>query len=97
VRLHPENSNCQVQAGDPARPRNRCYVRQSQESLLFGAIHLQDLYSQRMTAGLSARTVLHLHRVLHAALADAERWDLVDANVASKAPPPTGPGGPRRS
>lgn len=53
-----------------------------------GAIHLQDLYSKSLTAGLSERTVLHLHRVLHTALADAEDWDLVDRNVARRVKPP---------
>ena len=53
-----------------------------------GAVHLHDLYSRCLTAGLSERTVLHLHRVLHKALADAEAWDYVDVNVARKASPP---------
>jgi integrase len=53
-----------------------------------GAIHLDGLYAACLTKGLSQRTVLHLHRVLHKALADAEAWDRVDRNVAAKAQPP---------
>jgi integrase len=53
-----------------------------------GAIHLDRLYATCLNGGLSERTVLHLHRVLHKALADAESWDLVDRNVASRAHPP---------
>jgi len=52
------------------------------------ALHLSDLYAKRLADGLSTRTVLHLHRVLHKALNDAEGWDLVDRNVARKASPP---------
>ncbi len=53
-----------------------------------GAIHLEDLYSKCFAAGSSASTVLHLHRALHKALADAESWDLVDSNVARRVRPP---------
>lgn len=52
------------------------------------AIHLDGLYAALLTKGLSPRTVLHLHRVLHKALADAEAWDRVDRNAAAKAQPP---------
>ncbi|MDP3712151.1 MAG: site-specific integrase [Mycobacteriales bacterium] len=53
-----------------------------------GAIHLDSLYATCLTKGLAPRSVLHLHRVLHKALADAEAWDRVDRNVAGKAQPP---------
>lgn len=53
-----------------------------------GAIHLDGLYATCLTKGLAERSVLHLHRVLHKALADAEAWDRVDRNVAAKAQPP---------
>jgi len=52
------------------------------------AMHLDDLYSRSLKQGLSAQTVLSLHRVLHKALSDAEKWDLVDSNAARKASPP---------
>lgn len=52
------------------------------------ALHLADLYSKRLAAGLSAQTVQHLHRVLHSALSAAECWDLIDRNPAARATPP---------
>jgi len=52
------------------------------------ALHLDDLYSKRLACGLSSQTVLHLHRVLHKALHDAESWDLLDRNPAAKATAP---------
>ena len=39
-------------------------------------------------AALSARTVGHAHRVLHKALADATRYELLTRNPASSVPPP---------
>lgn len=39
---------------------------------------IQELYSQKIAAGLSARSVLHLHRVLRRGLSQAQRWDLID-------------------
>lgn len=39
--------------------------------------------------GLSARSVRYLHSIIHAALADALRWDLVLRNVADAATPPS--------
>ena len=53
--------------------------------------HLQRLYAARLEAGSSASTVQHLHRVLHRALAMAERWELVRRNVAKHATPPRVP------
>jgi integrase len=38
--------------------------------------------------GLAARTVGHVHRVLHKALAIAVDWELLSANVADRARPP---------
>ncbi len=45
------------------------------------AQHVQALYADRLTAGLSTSTVHHLHASLHKALADAERLGLVARNV----------------
>ena len=45
--------------------------------------HLQRLYANRLTAGLSPTSVGHLHSVLHKALSDAARWGKVARNVAS--------------
>ncbi len=43
---------------------------------------LQRLYDDRRKAGAAPRSVLHLHRVIHRALKDAERWGDVARNVA---------------
>ncbi len=45
-------------------------------------LHLERLYLKLLVAGLSARTVLHVHRVLHAALAQGVKWQLVSSNVS---------------
>jgi integrase len=58
----------------------------------FGAMHLQRLYREkRDAAGLSASTVQKIHHILHKALAQAVRWDLIARNPsdAVKAPRPT--------
>ncbi|HXA30117.1 MAG TPA: tyrosine-type recombinase/integrase [Candidatus Angelobacter sp.] len=54
------------------------------------AQRLERFYADRLATGLSARTVRHLHVLLHAALRQAMRWDLVARNVAdlAKAPRP---------
>lgn len=39
--------------------------------------------------GLSPRTVRYVHTILHAALKDALRWNLVARNVADAATPPS--------
>ncbi|MHB1502095.1 MAG: site-specific integrase [Candidatus Dormibacteria bacterium] len=44
--------------------------------------HLQRLYGEMLEAGLSARSVLHVHAVVHRALAQAMRWGVVGRNVA---------------
>lgn len=50
--------------------------------------HVQGLYANRLESGLSKTTVAHLHSVLHHALDDAVRWEMVFRNVtdAAKAP-----------
>jgi integrase len=54
------------------------------------ALHLQGLYRERLDSGLSASTVQKVHHVLHKALAQAVRWDLIPRNPADavKAPRP---------
>jgi integrase len=42
---------------------------------------VQRLYAQKLQAGLSPRTVHHLHRTLYSALADAVRWGEATRNV----------------
>jgi integrase len=55
------------------------------------ALHLQSLYRERMDFGLSGSTVQKLHHVLHKALVQAMKWDLIPRNPADlvKAPTPT--------
>ena len=55
------------------------------------AMHLQRLYREKLDSGLSPATVQKLHHVLHKALSQAVRWDLIIRNPADavKAPTPT--------
>jgi integrase len=50
--------------------------------------HLQGLYRDRLDAGLSSSTVQRLHAVIHRALKQALRWDLVPRNVSEAVDPP---------
>lgn len=50
--------------------------------------HLTHFYQVKLETGLSARTVLHCHRVLHSALVDALRWGLISRNVCDMVTPP---------
>lgn len=56
---------------------------------------IQGFYTEALSSGrkdggggLSARTVLHYHRLLHKALADAVRWQLIARNPADAVTPP---------
>jgi integrase len=55
------------------------------------ALHLQRLYRERLDSGLSGSTVQKIHHVLHKALTQGMRWDLIPRNPADsvKAPTPT--------
>jgi hypothetical protein len=61
------------------------------------AVHLNELYTALLGLGgregrpLSARSVGHVHRVLHRALGHAATWGLVSQNVASLVSPPPVP------
>ena len=55
------------------------------------AQHIQSLMNDRLSSGLSARTVRHIHRTLCTALNIAVKHDLVPRNVASLADPPRAP------
>lgn len=50
--------------------------------------HLQQLYANRIEAGLSESSVAHLHSVMHTALRQAEAWGAVQRNVARLVNPP---------
>jgi integrase len=49
---------------------------------------LQNLYADRLEAGLSPTTVHHLHATIHKALEQAVKWGLVGRNVADLVEPP---------
>ncbi|HEY3942913.1 MAG TPA: site-specific integrase [Acidimicrobiales bacterium] len=50
---------------------------------------LDTFYARQLQAGNAARSVLHYHRIIGAALHQAERWGWIDRNVARQATPPT--------
>ena len=50
--------------------------------------HLQDLYTKKLAEGLSPTSVRHLHTVLHRALKQALRWNLIIRNVSEAVDPP---------
>jgi integrase len=50
--------------------------------------HVQQLYADRLATGRSPTTINHLHGVLHHALEDAVRMNLVPRNVSSLTKPP---------
>ncbi len=60
-------------------------------------VHLSELYAKLQRSGgcegraLSARSVGHVHRVLHRALGHAATWGVVAQNVASLVSPPSVP------
>ncbi len=55
------------------------------------AMHLQRLYRDKLDAGLSPATVQKMHHIIHKALSQAVRWDLIARNPsdAAKAPTPS--------
>ncbi len=52
------------------------------------AQHIKALYSKKLDEGLSPTTVNSLHGVLHKALEDAVKWELVVKNVSHIVDPP---------
>jgi integrase len=50
--------------------------------------HLSELYAKLLKSGLSARTVNHVHRLLHRTLWQAAAWEIVKQNVATSVEPP---------
>jgi integrase len=55
------------------------------------ALQVQSLYRERLDSGLSPSTVQKIHHVLHKALAQAVKWNLIPRNPSDsvKAPTPT--------
>lgn len=52
---------------------------------------LQQLYADRIEAGLSPTSVAHLHTMIHTAFGQAEAWGIVPRNVARLVRPPRAP------
>lgn len=50
--------------------------------------HVQGFYADKLDAGSSPQTVVHLHRVLHRALTMAVKWGYVPRNVCTAVDPP---------
>jgi integrase len=85
----------------------RIHVRPNLGALLIQKlqpVHLAELYAKLLregrpprgeeaVAGLSPRTVGHVHRVIHKALAVAVEWGVTHRNVASTVRPPKVPDG----
>lgn len=53
-----------------------------------GARQLDQLYGELVRVGLLPTTVVQLHRILHHALRDAMRWNLVARNATELVTPP---------
>ena len=51
-------------------------------------LHLERVYEEAFAKGLSAQTVLHVHRLLYTALRQAVAWQLLSRNVAEAVTPP---------
>lgn len=51
-------------------------------------IHLQTFYSNLLESGLSKTTIRYIHRIIHSALEQAVKWQLVVRNVAGNTSPP---------
>jgi integrase len=52
------------------------------------SLHVQRFYGTKLESGLSKRTVEYIHTVLHSALKQAVRWELVPRNVTDSVDPP---------
>jgi integrase len=52
------------------------------------SLQVQQLYATKLESGLSKRTVEYIHTVLHSALKQAVRWELVPRNVTDSVDPP---------
>jgi integrase len=51
-------------------------------------LHVEKIYERAFDRGLSAQSVLHIHRVLFTALRQAVSWQLIPRNVAEAVVPP---------
>lgn len=51
-------------------------------------LDLQRLYREKLAVGMAPASVLYIHRIVHRALGQAERWRLVPRSVADMVDPP---------
>lgn len=51
-------------------------------------LHLQSFYTNRLEYGLSKTSVKYLHRILHTALNQATKWQLLSINIANNVDAP---------
>ncbi len=51
-------------------------------------IHLQNFYNHCLKKNLSKTTVKYIHRIIHSALSQAIKWQLLSKNVADNVEPP---------
>jgi integrase len=52
------------------------------------ALHVQNLYREKLDFGLTPRRVIYIHVTLHKALKQAVRWSLIPRNVTDAVEPP---------
>jgi integrase len=52
------------------------------------SLQVQQFYATKLESGLSKRTVEYIHTVLHSALKQAVRWEIVPRNVTDSVDPP---------
>ena len=82
------------------RPRTaavyRGYVRREIDSRIGGMrlsevrpVHVQAVLDEAIARGLSAHSVLQIHRILHAAFRRAVRWRLLSVNPSDGVSPPS--------
>jgi integrase len=50
--------------------------------------HLQALYARKLDEGMAPKSVIFMHNLMHKALKDAIRWNLVSRNVCDAVSPP---------
>jgi hypothetical protein len=74
----------------PRRKRTRARTRSRCSGSLADVrpVHVQRVLDEAIAAGLSARSVVQVHRILHAAFRQAVRWQLVAANPSDGVTPP---------
>ena len=76
---------------DGYREKIRGYILPSLGNLVLVKMtpqHVQNLYGNMLARGLSARTVLHTHRILREALGHGVKWGLLFRNVCDAVDPP---------